>query len=80
MNALRVLAMLAITVGCARAAALAEERAPARLARLDGVVAVALAGPQSDGADTAPASCPYHFDSDMPAATFCVYVYKKTWR
>jgi hypothetical protein len=64
---------LAITVGCAQAAVLAEERAPARLAGLDGVVAAALAEPQSYRADTAPASCPYHFDSDMPAATFCVY-------
>lgn len=73
MNALRALAMLAITVGCAQAAVLAEERAPARLARLGGAVAGALAEPRSDRAVTAPASCPYHFGSDMPAATFCVY-------
>ena len=36
-------------------------------------MAAVLAQPQSDRADTAPASCPYHFGSDMPAATFCVY-------
>lgn len=33
----------------------------------------ALPEPQSDGDDAALASCPYHFGSDMPAATFCVY-------
>src|SRR5512135_1922978 len=70
---LLVLAALAITTSSARAAVLAEERAPARLPRLGGVVTAALAEPQSDRADTAPASCPYHFGSDMPAATFCVY-------
>jgi hypothetical protein len=70
---LLVLAALAITTSSAQAAVLAEERAPARLARLGGVVAAALAERQSDRAGTAPARCPYHFGSDMPAATFCVY-------
>ena len=68
-----ILAALAITISSAQAAVLAEERAPARLARLGGVVAAALEEPHSDRADTAPARCPYHFGSDMPAATFCVY-------
>lgn len=70
---LLVLAALVIITSSAPAAALAEERAPRRLARLGGVVAAALAEPPSDRADIAPASCPYHFGSDMPAATFCVY-------
>ena len=73
LGAALVLAALAITTSSAQAAVLAEERAPAQLARLGGVVAAALAEPQSDRADTAPASCPYHFGSNMPAATFCVY-------
>ena len=71
--ALLVLAALAITTSSAQAGVLAEERAPARLARLGGVVAAALAEPQSHRADTTPVSCPYHFGGDMPAATFCVY-------
>jgi len=70
---LLVLAALAITTSSAQAEVLAEQPAPARLARTGGVVAAALAKPSSDRADTAPASCPYHFGSDMPAATFCVY-------
>jgi hypothetical protein len=70
---LLVLAALAITTSSAQAAVLGEERASARLAELGGIVATGLAEPQSDRAGTAPASCPYHFDSDMPAATFCVY-------
>ena len=73
LGAALVLAALAIVTSSAQAAVLAAERTPARLARLGGVVAAALAEPQSDGADTAPASCPYQFGSDMPAATFCVY-------
>ena len=64
-----VLAALAITTSSAQAAVLEGEGAPARLARPGGVVAAGL----SDRAGTAPASCPYHFGSDMPAATFCVY-------
>lgn len=70
---LLILAAVALTTSSAQAAVLAGERAPARLARLGGVVAAAMAEPQSDRADSAPARCPYHFDSDMPAATFCVY-------
>jgi len=70
---LLVLAALALTTSSAQPAVLAEERAPGRLARLGGVVAVALAEPQRDRPATAPPSCPYAFGSDMPAATFCVY-------
>jgi hypothetical protein len=29
--------------------------------------------PQTDRARAGAATCPYHFDSDMPLATFCVY-------
>jgi hypothetical protein len=64
---------LAFATGLVQAAALAEERAPAATARVSGVVGVALAAPQRGWSDTAPASCPYRFGSDMPAATFCVY-------
>ena len=70
---LLALAALAIITSSAPAAVLGEEGAPARLARRGGVVDAALAQPQSDRADSTPASCPYHFGSDMPAATFCVY-------
>jgi hypothetical protein len=75
MNALRALAMLAITVGCAQAAVLAEQQPPARLPELDGVAAAAFAepAPQTARAHAVPERCPYHFGSDMPAATFCVY-------
>jgi hypothetical protein len=73
MSTLRVLALLAITVSSAQAAALAEERSPARLPVLGSIVAAALAQPPTDHADTAPASCPYHFGSNMPPDTFCVY-------
>ncbi len=52
---------------------MAAERTPLRLPPRGGVVVAALAAPQSEGADTALTSCPYHFGSDMPAATFCVY-------
>lgn len=67
-----MLAASAIIAQAAQAGALAEERVPARSANRGGVVAVASELP-ADGADAAPASCPYHFRSDMPAATFCVY-------
>jgi hypothetical protein len=70
---LSLLAALAIIAPGAQAGVLAEERAPARPANRGGVVAVASAELPADGADTAPANCPYHFRSDMPAATFCVY-------
>jgi len=70
------LAALAITVGSTRAAVLAEDRSAARLPGVGGVV-VAAEGtesePQTDRARVAPARCPYHFGSDMPSATFCVY-------
>lgn len=72
---LLVLAALAITTSSAQAAVLAEERAPARMARPSGVVAGAFAkpAPMTGPAHATAESCPYHFDSDMPAATFCVY-------
>jgi hypothetical protein len=75
MSTLRVLAMLAIALGCAPAAVLAEQPSPAQLAEPGGVVAAAFTepAPQSGPAHATPESCPYHFDSDMPAATFCVY-------
>jgi len=56
-STLRALAMLAIAVGWAPAAARSAPPSSAKLSELD-----------------APAEgCPYHFDSDMPADTFCVY-------
>jgi hypothetical protein len=67
--------MLAIAVGCAPAAVLAEQLPSAQLPELDAVVAAAFTEPaaQTGQAHVTPESCPYHFDSDMPAATFCVY-------
>ena len=70
---LLVLAAFAIATSSARAAVVAEQPAPARLSGPGGVVAVALTVPPGDRAETAPTSCPYHFGSAMPAATFCVY-------
>ena len=72
---LLLLATLAITTSSTQAAVLAEERAPAWLPGAGGGVAVALVEPgsQTDRAHTAPANCPYHFGSDMPSATFCIY-------
>ena len=70
-NRLLVLAALAITTRSAQAAVLAA--APSALARQRGVAVAALMEPQRYRADSPPASCPYHFDSDMPASTFCVY-------
>jgi hypothetical protein len=72
MSPLRVLALLAIAVGCAPAAALAEQPSSARLPELRGA-AFTEPAPQPGSAHAPPESCPYHFDSDMPAATFCVY-------
>jgi len=74
-NPLRVLAMLAVTVGCAPAAVLAEQPSSARLPELGGVVAAALTepAPQTGPTHATPQRCPYHFDSDMPGRTFCVY-------
>ena len=37
------------------------------------VLARADPEPQADRSHVAPASCPYQFGSDMPAASFCVY-------
>jgi hypothetical protein len=71
-----ILAALAITLSLTPAAVLAEERSAAQLPGLSGVVVaavVAKSAPQTDHAHAAPPSCPYHFDSDMPPATFCVY-------
>jgi len=59
LSTLRVLAMLAIAVGCAPAAVLAEVSADR--------------APQAGMERFTPESCPYRFDSDMPADTFCVY-------
>jgi len=62
--------MLAIAAGCAPAV-LAEQPPSAKLPELGGV-AFAEAPPTGPPQGTAE-SCPYNFDSDMPAATFCVY-------
>lgn len=69
-----VLFALALIAPAAQAAALAGEWTPAKLANRGGAVTAAPAEPQAGGpAAAAPANCPYHFRSDMPAATFCVY-------
>ena len=75
MSTLRVLAMLAIAVGCAPAAVLAGQPSSAQLPELGGVVAAAFTepAPQTGPGHATPESCPYRFGSDMPAATFCVY-------
>jgi hypothetical protein len=75
MSTLRVLAMLAITVGAPQAAVLAEQPSSARLPGLGRVVVATFAepAPQTGRARAVPKRCPYHFGSDMPAATFCVY-------
>jgi hypothetical protein len=70
---LLILAALAIAPTSVQAGVLAEERMPVQRAKPSGVAAIPSAKPQSEGADTALPSCPYHFGSDMPAGTFCVY-------
>lgn len=74
MIALLALAGFASTASAAQTAVLADGRSPT-LPRRGGVVAATLAEPepQTDHAHAAPASCPYHFSSDMPSDTFCVY-------
>ena len=72
MGTLRVLALLAIAVGCAPAAVLAAQPSSAQLPEPGGV-AFTEPALQSGPAHVTPQSCPYRFDSDMPAATFCVY-------
>jgi hypothetical protein len=64
--------MLAIAVGCAPTEVLAAPPSSAQLSEL-GEVAFTERAPQTDPADVTPKGCPYHFDSDMPKATFCVY-------
>lgn len=75
MSTLQVLATLAIAVGCAPLAVCAEQPSSARMREPGGVVAAALTepAPRTGPAHASPESCPYRFDSDMPAATFCVY-------
>jgi hypothetical protein len=75
MSRLRVLAMFAIAAGSAPGSALAEHVSSAQRPELADVVAAAFTGsaPPTGPAHATPESCPYHFDSDMPAATFCVY-------
>ena len=70
-----VLAMMGIAVGCAPAAVFAEQPLSAQLREPGGVVTAALTepAPWTGPAHVTPESCPYRFDSDMPAATFCVY-------
>src|SRR5579862_178913 len=70
MVTLPVLVVWVITASYAPVAVLAADRPPTRLATAGGVGTTARAEPQ---ADAAPVRCPYRFDSDMPAATFCVY-------
>jgi hypothetical protein len=69
---LLVLAAWTIITSSAQAAALAEQPSSSRRPELSGVAFTASA-PQTDPLHDPPESCPYHFDSDMPAGTFCVY-------
>jgi hypothetical protein len=75
MSTLQVLVMLAIAVGCAPAAVLAEQPSSAHLPELGEALTAAFTepAPQTRPAHATPERCPYHFDSDMPEATFCVY-------
>jgi len=71
----RVLAMWAMMLGSAQGGVLTEQQSPVNQPEFGAVVAVAFAepAPQTGRAQDIPESCPYHFGSDMPAATFCVY-------
>ena len=70
-----VLAALAITTSSAQGAVLAEQPVSAQLPAMGGVMAAAFTEPvpKAGPAYATPESCPYHFDSNMPPATFCVY-------
>jgi hypothetical protein len=72
---LLVLAALAIMMIAAQSAVLAEQPLSVQLPELGAVMAVAFTvpAPQTGPAYATPESCPYHFDSNMPPATFCVY-------
>ena len=70
-SALGAIAILAIAVGWASAAALAAQPSSAKLSELDGMASAEA--PQTGPPHATAESCPYHFDSDMPADTFCVY-------
>lgn len=68
MSTLQVPAILAILVGCAPAAVLAQpQRGEVETA------SITVPAPQTGPSRPSPETCPYQFDSDMPAATFCVY-------
>jgi hypothetical protein len=72
---LLALAALAIAASSAPAAVRAEEPSSAQLPEPGGVAAAFTEpAPQTGSAHADPESCPYHFASDMPAATFCVYL------
>jgi hypothetical protein len=72
---LLVLAALAITTSSAQATVLAEQPLSAQPPKVGGVMAAAFTAPapQTGPAYATQESCPYHFDSNMPPATFCVY-------
>lgn len=70
------LAVLAISMGSTQAAVFAAERSAARPPGLGGAVVASAAAesePRTDRAHADATSCPYHFGSDTPPATFCVY-------
>lgn len=69
MNTLRLLAILTIAASCAPQAALAQAE-PGGLETASFTRPALPAGPTH----RSPETCPYQFDSDMPARTFCVYM------
>lgn len=67
-----IVAILAAGTSIARAdAPAAQQRRAPQIGT--GRVIGASAEPPRTATDGAPASCPFHFASDMPVATFCVY-------
>jgi len=75
MRTLRVSALLAIALGCVPRAVPAEPPSSALLPEVRGAVAAAFteSAARTGMVHATPESCPYHFSSEMPAATFCVY-------
>lgn len=67
-----VVVILAAGTSFARADAPAAPQPPAGQVGTARVTGASADSPGSP-ADGAPASCPFHFASDMPVATFCVY-------
>lgn len=70
---LRALAAFAITASVAQTGILVDRASSAQQPEANNVAVGRQLEPQMERADRPPVSCPYHFGSDMPAGTFCVY-------